>query len=90
MWFTEKRLAVVFWVYFVEGLSFNSLTLYLVVVVSIAAPSSFTTPIFISMVILVILYYIWSTISVWKCAANVSWKPWGYIARFVVLTPYTI
>lgn len=32
-----------------------------------------------------LLYMIWAGVGVWRCAFNVEWRGWGYIARSVVV-----
>lgn len=86
MWPT-KRLAIVFWLYFVGGLFLVSLALYFIVIAGIAVPSGASAPLFISATLIAIGYYIWSVVAVWKSAENVNWKPWGYLARLAVLVP---
>lgn len=30
-------------------------------------------------------YRVWAAVSVWACAFNVDWQPWGYAARIAVV-----
>lgn len=30
-------------------------------------------------------YFVFATVSIWRCAWNVHWKGWGYIARVIVI-----
>ncbi len=40
----------------------------------------------VGLVVLVVLpYVIWSSWSVWTCAFNVKRRPWGYVARLVIV-----
>lgn len=33
----------------------------------------------------VLVFYIWASTSVWKCAFNTKTKFWGYVARFIIV-----
>ncbi len=34
--------------------------------------------------VMFVAYIVFALVSVWRCAWNTSWKPWGYIARTIV------
>lgn len=40
--------------------------------------------------ILLITFYIWAIVGVWRCAFNTKRKFWGYLARFIVIAGPTL
>ena len=39
---------------------------------------------------LVVLLNVWGLVSIWRCAGNVGWRGWFYLARFAVLFTATM
>ncbi len=82
-WKGEERLSVVFWIYFVIGQVVIALLLSSLSKVSQDMGASYMRLIFT--MAFVVPYMVWTTWSVWRCAFNVSWAPWGYVARLLIL-----
>jgi len=39
------------------------------------------------LIIVTLIWVVWVSVSLWRCAFNASWKGWGYIVRgFLVLS----
>jgi len=84
VWNGNETLHVVFWYYGVLGLLAIIFTAN--ITISVLGPS-LSQFIIYPLVILLYLYFLWVTVSVWRSAFNVQWKGWGYMARaFVVIS----
>ena len=82
-WNGKDKLSLVFWAYFVLG-QFG-MALFLVAITGLS--TAFGAEFFGSVIgfIVVIPFVTWATWSVWACAYNVKWRPWGYVARAIVV-----
>ena len=77
-----------FWCYFgVGGLVVNSLAI--VIGTAIISKGYWFVGVIITGVML-ILYNVWVLVAVWACSFNVNWKPWGYVARAIVIIALTV
>lgn len=82
-WNGKAPLVRVFWLYYFLG----HLTLGALVGVTAAIleTNGLSSGIIILATLIVLPYVVWSTWSVWACAFNVKWRPWGYMARAYVV-----
>lgn len=69
-WNGEEKLWKVFWLYNVLGGIVISFLVSLVPIIGI---------------LLCIIYFVWNTVSLWRCAWNASIKLWGYILRVLII-----
>lgn len=81
-WSGKENLALVFWGYFVLGQIGFGLAMGMIGALSVIYELEFIAIIFA--VFMLLPFVIWSTWSVWVCAFNVKWQPWGYAARTIV------
>jgi hypothetical protein len=40
--------------------------------------------------VVMFIYFVWAAVSIWTSAPNCDWKPWGYIARAVVVVGFLV
>ena len=99
-WHGEEKLSVVFWVWGVLVGSLISFLIeilwwpYVFVPVqnmridkgieSIGYFNFFLMIVVLTAMIIIIFYWIWVVVSIWRCSWNVKSKRWGWIARIVV------
>jgi hypothetical protein len=69
----QERLWVVFWLYCVLG---TFLLTLLLLMSDLSAPAIVDT-----LSIFYLVYLLWAHYSLWTCAFNAKWRPWGYAAR---------
>ena len=80
----QEQLGKVFWLFYIVGtIGITYVGWMIFGLIAILMDMEFIILIFFFLVALP--YFIWATCSVWNCAFNVGWKPWGYIARVVVV-----
>ena len=81
--FSEKRLALVFWIYFLAG----TLLFGLLYGLAGAAGRFLNINEHIELVFSVFLaiYYLWIVVGLWISAFNVNWIGWGYLVRLFVI-----
>jgi len=77
-WEGDEKLWKVFWLY-------NWLLTIAIGVIGQFAVNSFGYAGVIAAYTMFTLWYAWFVISTWRCAFNVSWQGWGYIARAFVI-----
>ena len=76
-WRGQERLYKVFWVYgFAIHLVFFA--------VGVAAGYLGAPAILLPLVPLYLAYSVWLLVSMWRCAGNVDWSGWTYLARIWV------
>ena len=81
-WNGEQKLWKAFWIIGIIG---RILLASFVIFFAILGKSlGLTWSITILSFILVIIYILWSFVSIWKCAFNVKNKTWGYAARIFI------
>ena len=81
-WRGEEKLWKVFWIYDILG------GFLLVVINKILGKILGASLILgISDFVIWIVFCIWITVSLWRCAFNLDWKFWGYIARIWAVFP---
>ncbi len=81
VWDGQEKLYLAFWGYYIRGqllLLFPALLFALVFV-------RFKYAGLLIGLSLLLAWFIWSSIGVWRCAFNVKRKVWGYLARVYVL-----
>jgi len=76
-WKGNERLWKVFWIY-------NWLVGTAVGIGVEAASNSLPMSAFLVVAVLILIWAVWVTVSLWRCAFNASWRGWGYIVRAVV------
>lgn len=83
-WKGEERAWKVFWIYsLVLGFLFEKL---LEVIVKL--DNGYLTILY---AIVILVWIVWCSASMWKCAFNTNWKYWGYLTRgLMVLIPVSI
>ena len=69
----RERLWIVFWLYCVLGTLLVTLLLF---ISNLPARAIAET-----LAVLYAVYLLWAHYSLWTCAFNVKWRPWGYVAR---------
>jgi hypothetical protein len=77
-WKGKERLWKVFWIY-------NWLFGTAVGIGVEAASKALPVPAFLVVAVLVLIWAVWVTVSLWRCAFNSSWRGWGYIVRAIVV-----
>ena len=80
-WRGEERLWVVFWIY---NLLFSFVLNWYLDNVQISVESGFFVYWFIPCVA---VYIAWISVSLWRCAFNVSFRFVGYAVRFSIILP---
>lgn len=69
----QERLWVVFWLYCLVG----TVVVALLLAMSGLPPPAITTALAVAFMV----YVLWAHYSLWTCAFNTKWRPWGYAAR---------
>ena len=82
-WNGKSRLALVFWGYYVGGGLIMGALLGIIGGLSMGIDAGVVAKIF--GVIVFLPFIVWSSWSVWACAYNVNWVPWGYAARVFIV-----
>lgn len=81
----EERLWIVFWIYTVIGILFTT-SLYNALLQAITDLRGYGPLVLLFVLVIAYLAYIvWAMGSLWRCAFNVGWKGWGYLARACVV-----
>ena len=77
-WKGNERLWKVFWIYnWLFGAAFDLAWKAAEPRLPIAAE--------VVLALLGLVWGVWVIVSLWRCAFNASWRPWGYIARGLVV-----
>jgi hypothetical protein len=87
-WNGEVRLWKVFWIYIVLNFFLISLLRKVLEEVEkyVSLDNSILWRAFVAIFgLLVTVYFIWVSVSLWKCAFNSEWKVWGYVCRVIVV-----
>jgi hypothetical protein len=79
----QERLVIVFWAYYV-GLGFI-MGMIAGIFFGIASETGHTSIGVVSLIFILLPYYLWAMWSLWACAFNAQWKGWGYVVRGIVL-----
>ena len=83
-WRGEEKLWKVYWLYSVLG--GIAVSVMFGVVLNIVAALLGLGPVHYIGIAFMLAFYVWSTVSIWRCAWNVKVKFWGYLVRiFIVL-----
>lgn len=81
-WRGEERLWIVFWLHGVL------LGLILSMVCMDFIPNAFGAVAAIVSGSFYLVYYIWNTVSQWRCAFNTNWHFWGYVVRVMIVLTF--
>jgi hypothetical protein len=73
-WKGHERLWKVFWIY-------NWLCGTAVGIGVEAAAKVLPWPALLVIAVFVLIWAVWVTVSLWRCAFNASWRGWGYLVR---------
>ena len=81
-WNGEEKLKILFWIYYVIG------SIGIAMVPGVFQSAGLLIGInygAIFSLIIVVPYFVWIMVSLWRCAFNVDKRIWGYIVRGIVV-----
>ena len=81
-WNGKKKLWQAFWLIGIFGRIL--LAIFIVIFTLIGKAIGLTWSIGILSLIFILIYIIWSFVSIWRCAFNVKNRIWGHIARVFI------
>ena len=90
-WQGKRRLLTAFWLIGVVGLILLSLIQTLVMAIGLMlhyfdkVGATILAPIIYGPHALWLIYAIYASVAIWRCAVNTSWRGWGYLARALVM-----
>ncbi len=95
-WRGQGRLVIAFWIIGVIGAIVLNVVQQVMIALGLMlyyfekAGASTVTPLIYAAFGLWIVYAIYASVSIWRCAFNTSWPAWGYLARGCVILVLTL